>query len=223
MKLFLDSSRISEIKKWDSVISGVTTNPSILLKEGGDINSLLSIMRDRPVSVEASGNFLDDARYFAKLAPNVVVKVPLLNPAGGDNLSLIRQLAGEGIPVNCTALFSLPQVMLATEVGSRYVSVFGGRVDDEGGDDYYLMRDCMRYLGQRLSQVYDTPFPRGDVELIVGSVRSIGQVVRSSKASCDIITRPPSILEKMVEHSFSRKTSEQFERDAQSLKSKGAS
>ena len=211
MEIYLDSSKIEEYKKWRSVISGVTTNPSILLKDGSDIFTFCAQLDpETEVSIEASGDFITEARKFAKL-PNIkpVIKIPLLKPGKGDNLDLIDKLTGEGITVNCTVLFSLSQVILATKAGAAYVSLFAGRIDDEGGDSFSIIKQCVDFLGYE-----------DCTQLIIGSIRGIADVQRACTAGAHIVTIPPAILEKMLEHKYSRITTEQFEKDAECLRLK---
>lgn len=214
MKIFLDSSKVEEVLHWGPVIKGVTTNPSIILKDGSNIFEFAKAVKDLPLSVEAAGDFITEARKYAKEIPNAVIKIPLLKPKKGDNLTVIAALVKEQIPVNCTALFNLPQVMLATKAGSRYVSVFAGRIDDEGGDYKAVITDCMDFLKEeRLARHIQT-------ELIVGSVRTVGNVLDCYYAGADIITITPAVLEKMISHKFSRYTVEEFEEAAEKLKVK---
>ncbi len=209
MKIFLDSSKISEAKKWMPVIDGATTNPSILLKDGSDIYEFLEAMEGKPVSIEACGDFVTDARKYAALeAVEVVVKIPLLNIKGGSNLHIIKELSEEGIFINCTALMSLSQVILATKAGARYVSLFAGRVEDEGGNSVEMIEDCMFFLDQ------EEP---GGTELIVGSIRTVGNVLDAVRAGAHIVTIPPAILEKMLMHRYSLETVRQFEEDTKVL------
>jgi len=208
MKIFLDSSKINEAKRWYPVIDGATTNPSILLKDGSDIYEFAKEMGNKPVSIEACGDFQHDARKYFRAIPNAVIKVPLLSTTGGDNLWILKTLVEEGIKINCTALFSLSQVILATKTGVRYVSLFAGRVDDEGGNPFEMIKDCVNFL-------YSEPV---DTELIVGSIRTVGNVLDAVKAGAHIITIPPNILEKMVMHRFSLDTVKQFEADSERLK-----
>lgn len=200
MKLFLDSSKIEEVKRWLPVISGVTTNPAILKREGGDIKELAAIINPLPISVEACGDFLTDAQYYAGMIPNVVVKVPLITTSGGSNIDVIYELINKGIEVNCTALMSLSQVILAAQLGVRYVSVFAGRIDDEGGDYKKVISDCVDFLDDDET-----------TELIVGSVRTVGNVLDSFRAKAHIVTITPPILEKMLKHENSLRTVREFE------------
>lgn len=218
MRIFLDSSKLSELEKWSPVIDGVTTNPSILLKDGGaDLGRLAKALGDKPVSIEATLPFDAEARQYAKMAPNIVIKIPLLSPESGkDNMKLIKQLSDEGIKINCTALFSLSQVILAAKCGARYVSLFAGRIEDEGGCSSTVIENCMKFLlcegwrGDKKNAYYP--------ELIVGSIRTVGNVMDAVNAGAHILTITPAVLEKMLEHEFSRKTVQQFEVDAKKLK-----
>lgn len=218
LKIFLDSSSVEEADRWRSVIDGATTNPSILRKDGGDLLDFCQELDPLPVSVEACGNILADAKAYSSLWHNVVIKVPLLRPDGRHNLEVIRTLTDEGIPVNCTALFSLPQVMLAAKAGARYVSLFAGRIEDEGNDWEQVLHDCMEFLVLRGGSSC-----RGrdeeDTELIVGSIRGVGQVLSclAMEFPPDILTIPPAVLEKMVMHRYSLETVKQFEADYCSL------
>lgn len=220
LKIFLDSSSAVEALKWMPVIDGATTNPSILRKDGGDLRLFCDVVDPLPVSIEACGNFVDDARAYSSMFPNAVIKVPLLRPDGGHNLEVIHSLTDEGIPVNCTALFSLPQVMLAVKAGARYVSLFVGRVEDEGNDWEQVLRDCMEFLVLRGGSSRNNGHDE-DAELIVGSIRGVGQVVRCMCMDLppDILTLPPGVLDKMVMHRYSLETVRQFEADYCSLES----
>ena len=208
MQIFLDSSSMKEAEKWSPVVSGATTNPTILLKDGGDIYEFAKFFDPKPVSVEACGDFESDARRFHDGIPNAVIKIPLLRPDESDNLSLISRLSREDIRINCTALFSLSQVILAAKAGAKYVSLFVGRIDDEGGDYKQMVADCVNYLDEG-----DT-----DTQLIVGSIRSVGQALDSVKARAHVLTLPPAVLEKMLMHKFSLETVRMFERDNETLK-----
>ena len=202
MKIFLDSSKISEAKRWMPIIEGATTNPSILLKDGGsDICKFAKVMDPKPVSIEACGDFITDARHYSEKVPNAVIKVPLLRPDGKDNLDIIYRLSVEGIKINCTALMSLAQVILAAKAGARYVSLFAGRIEDEGGNSTDMIEDCIDFLEGESRET----------ELIVGSIRTIGNVLDAVRAGAHIITIPPPVLEKMLLHRYSLETVRQFE------------
>ena len=208
-KIFLDTSDSDKMRHWRSVISGVTTNPSILKKEGGDLEEICRYMVNKPVSVESGENFLQEAEslwsWLSPINPALVIKVPFLDTKGHHNLNIVSDLTEKGIPVNCTAMLSLSQVILASKAGAKYVSLFAGRVDDEGGSYREVVRDCVTYLDNNF-------FDKG-CELIVGSVRTVGNVLDSIRAGAHIVTVGPSVLERMITHQYSIFTSKQFEDD----------
>jgi len=223
VKIFLDTAKLDEIRKWRAIIDGVTTNPTILLKDGGNIHDVCKELDPLPVSVEAVGDFETDARTFVRDIPNCNVKIPLLKPDGGNNIDLIKKLADEGVQINCTALFSLPQVILAAKAGARYVSLFVGRIDDEGMNPWPVVQTCSDFL-ITVPEIHTLSNHDGSSEdmlrcpeLIVGSIRTVSHVVQSFVHGADIVTIPPAILEKMVMHRYSLETVRQFERDAQLL------
>jgi transaldolase len=215
VRIFLDSSKISEVEKWDAVIDGATTNPSILLKEGNtDIYKFAKTLGDRPVSIEATGDFVTEAKEYAKRIPNAVIKIPLLSHVKGqDNMKLIKQLSDEGIKINCTALFSLSQVILAAKCGARYVSLFAGRIEDEGGCSPEVIEDCMQFI-----QYEGYGLKGGYPELIVGSIRTVGNVMDAVNAGASILTITPDVLAKMIYHERSYSTVLEFEEAGKKLK-----
>ena len=208
-KIFLDSSDSDKMRHWRSVISGVTTNPSILKKEGGDLEEICRYMVDKHVSVESGGDLLQQAEvlwnWLSPMNPALTVKIPFLDINGDHNLDIISELTEKGIPVNCTAMLSLSQIILAAKAGAKYVSLFAGRIDDEGGDYKEVVKDCVTYLDNNF-------FDKG-CELIVGSVRTVGNVLDCIKVGAHIITVPPPVLQKMITHQYSIFTSNQFEND----------
>ena len=208
-KIFLDSSNSDLMKHWRSVISGVTTNPSILKKEGGDLEEICRYMANKHVSVESGGDLLQQAEHLwnwlSPLNPALTVKIPFLDIEGHHNLNIVSTLTEKGIPVNCTAMLSLSQIILASKAGAKYVSLFAGRIDDEGGDYKEVVKDCVTYLDNNF-------FDKG-CELIVGSVRTVGNVLDSIRAGAHIVTITPPVLQKMVTHQYSILTSRQFEDD----------
>jgi transaldolase len=131
-----------------------------------------------------------------------------LNSDGSNNLGIIKDLALEGIKINCTALFSLGQALFAAKAGARYVSLFGGRIEDEGGNQYEIIREVSDFL-----------FLTGyNCEIIVGSIRGVDQVKNALLSGAHIVTVPPAILEKMLMHRYSIETVKQFEKDAEALR-----
>ena len=216
MEIFIDSASITEIKKWVEmgVLDGVTTNPSIMFKDGvydtkAGAKEIAALVNPRPVSVEVTTNDLDEmltqAQTFATWAPNIVVKIPQITQDGIPCYGVIRQLEKEGVKVNATVALSLGQVILAAKVGATYISIFAGRVADEGGDASALIATAVDWLERW----------KYESRIIVGSIRSVGDVLTAAMAGAHIITIPPQFLGKMVDHKYSRDTVRQFITDAQ--------
>ena len=216
MEIFIDSASISEIKKWleMGVINGVTTNPSIMLKDGvydaeAGAKEIAALVHLRPVSVEVTTNDLDEmlvqAQRFASWAPNIVIKIPQITQDGIPCYGVIRHLEIEGLKVNATVALSLGQVILAAKAGATYISIFAGRVADEGGDAPEVITNSVEWLER---WEYKS-------KLIVGSIRSVGDVLSAAMAGAHIITIPPQFLGKMADHKYTRETVRQFVDDAQ--------
>jgi transaldolase len=216
MQLFLDSANCQEIEKWlgQGVIDGITTNPSILLKDAAyDYEQaalqLCRLLGSRPVSVEVTSNdpgaMLEQARKLARLAGNVVIKVPVVNQSGESCLGVMHALAEEGVHVNATALLSFNQAMLSAKAGAAYVSLFAGRIADEGNDPAQVIGHVRRWLEEW----------GYEARIIVGSIRSVMDVQNAALAGAHIITVPPQFLPKMVDHQYTRETVRQFVRDAE--------
>ncbi|MBT9147741.1 MAG: Transaldolase [Syntrophomonadaceae bacterium] len=216
MEIFIDSANITEIEKWlkMGVIDGVTTNPSIMLKDGvydaeAGAREIAALVNPRPVSVEVTtndlGEMLTQAQTFASWAPNIVVKIPQINQDGTPCYGIIRQLESEGIKVNATAALSLGQVILAAKAGATYISIFAGRVSDEGGNAPEVISNSVDWLEH---WEYKS-------KIIVGSIRSVGDVLSATMAGAHIITIPPQFLTKMADHRYTRETVRQFINDAQ--------
>ncbi|HVB56417.1 MAG TPA: transaldolase family protein [Candidatus Acidoferrales bacterium] len=216
MKIFMDSGDSREVEKWlqQGVVDGVTTNPSIMLKEGiydmeDGARRLCALLGDRPVSVEVTTNDQEDmirqGRVFASWAPNVVVKIPVVNEFGESCLGVISALTHEGIRVNTTAILSFNQALVATKAGATYVSIFAGRVADEGNDPAVVIRNVRHWLD-------DWDYP---AEIIVGSIRTVMDIQNAALAGAHIITIPPPFLPKMLDHRYTRETVRQFNRDGE--------
>ncbi len=216
MQIFLDSANYREIEHWlrEGVIDGVTTNPSIMLKDGVyDIEEgtrrLCALLGNRPVSVEVTTNdpaeMLEQARTFARWAPNVVVKIPVVNEYGDSCLGVIHRLSNEGIRINTTAILSFNQAILAAKAGATYVSIFAGRVADEGHDPAIIVRQVRQWLRE-------WGYP---AKVLVGSIRAVIDVQNAAIAGAQIVTIPPQFLPKMVDHKYSRETVRQFNQDAE--------
>jgi transaldolase len=225
VKIFIDSANVKEIEKWMNygIADGVTTNPSIMFKDGlynieEGVKKIAKLIDPLPLSAEVTTNdtkeMIEQAKWLASLAHNVVVKIPVENEFGVPCFGVISQLEKSGIKVNATAILSFGQIMLAAKAGATYVSLFAGRIDDEGGNSTEVIADTVEWL-----ESWDFKS-----RLIIGSIRSVGDVINAALAGAHIITVPPQQLDKMADHKYSRETVKQFIADAQSaLKMMGKS
>jgi transaldolase len=216
MQVFVDSADQKQIAQWleQGVVDGVTTNPSIMFKDGvAEIEEgarrLAAMLGDLPLSVEVTTNdrvvMLEEARQFASWARNIVVKIPVVNEYGESCLGVIHRLSQEGIAINSTAILSFNQAILAAKAGATYVSIFAGRVADEGNDPAVVIHNVRRWLD-------DWEF---STRIIVGSIRTVMDIQNAALAGAHIITIPPQFLPKMVDHRYTRETVRQFVQDAQ--------
>ncbi len=206
MRFFLDTANLDEIREAASVgiISGVTTNPSLVAKEGhkdffGTIQTIASMI-DGPVSAEViSLNWADmvqEADNLASLAHNVVIKIPMTK----DGLKAVHLLSEKGIKTNVTLVFSATQALLAARAGATYVSPFVGRIDDISMDGIQLIRD--------VAEIFDI---HGiDTQIIAASVRHPIHVIESAKAGAHIATVPWKIMEQMMKHPLTDAGIEKF-------------
>lgn len=195
MKIFIDTANIDEIKKANEwgVIDGVTTNPTLVAREGKDfrtvINEILDIV-EGPISVEViskdAEGMVREALETSQWSENVVVKVPMI-PEG---LKAIKILSVKGIKTNATLIFSVNQALLAAKAGATYVSPFIGRLDDIGQDGMQMVRDLVG-----IYNLYDIK-----TEIIVASIRHPMHVVESAKAGAHVATIPFGVIEKMFKH-----------------------
>jgi transaldolase len=216
MRVFVDSADQKQIAYWleEGVVDGVTTNPSIMFKDGAtDLEDcarrLASMLGEKPLSVEVTSNdrkvMVEQARTFATWARNIVVKIPIVNEHGESCLGVMHRLSQEGIGVNATAILSFNQAMLAAKAGATYVSIFAGRVADEGNDPAITIRNTRRWLDDwQISS-----------HIIVGSIRTVMDIQSAALAGAHIITIPPQFLPKMVDHRYTRETVRQFIQDAE--------
>lgn len=195
MKLFLDTANQAEVEAAVKmgVISGVTTNPSLVAKEGGDYIERVKYFCELvggPISVEVMATdtegMLQEARKLAAMHENIVIKLPIT----ADSLAAIKQLKAEGIKTNATLCFSSNQAILAARAGASYVSPFVGRLNDIGQDGMVLIQEIKTIFS---NYGFDT-------EIIVASVRSPRQVTEAAIIGADIATIPYKILEQMVSH-----------------------
>ncbi|MFC2072259.1 transaldolase family protein [Chloroflexota bacterium] len=215
MEIFIDSANITDIEKWleMGVVDGVTTNPSIMFNDGvydaeDGARKIAALVHPKPMSVEVTTNDLNDmliqAHTFASWAPNIVIKIPNITQDGIPCYGVIRQLESEGIKVNATAAMSFGQVILAAKAGATYISIFAGRVSDEGGNTPEVIRNSVEWLERW----------KYKSKIIIGSIRSVGDILTAAMAGAHIITIPPQFLSKMADHKYTRETVRQFVDDA---------
>ena len=215
MEIFVDSANIAEIKKWldMGVIDGVTTNPSIMFSDGiydaeEGVKIISALVFPLPVSVEVTTNdfdeMIDQARSFASLGSNIVIKIPQITQDGIPCYGVIKELESMDIKVNATAAMSLGQVILAAKAQATYISVFIGRVADEGGNAPEVIKNAVDWLNMWNYKG----------KLLIGSIRSVGDILSAATAGAHIITIPPQFLTKMADHKYTRETVRQFVSDA---------
>jgi transaldolase len=215
MKFFIDTANLDEIKEATEMglIDGVTTNPSLVAKEGKiDFNSHVAKiceMVEGDVSVEVTSldteGMLREGREFAKIAPNVVVKCPLTL----DGLKATRTFRSEGTKVNVTLCFSASQALLAAKAGASYISPFIGRLDDNSQDGMQLIRDIV--------QIYDNyGFA---TEVLAASIRHPMHVVDCALAGADVATIPFKVIQQLVKHPLTDKGLEAFLSDWKKINS----
>lgn len=209
MKFFIDTANISEIKEIESwgVLSGVTTNPSLIAKEKDVvfeevIEEITSIV-DGPISAEVtsedSEGMIREGKALHAIHENVVVKIPMTI----EGLKAIRALEGEGIPTNCTLIFSVNQALLALQAGASYISPFIGRLDDIGNDGLDLIKS--------LADTID--FYGYNSEIIAASIRHPLHVQQAAMAGAHIATVPYKVFKQMVNHPLTDKGIDQFNKD----------
>lgn len=206
MKFFLDTASLREIREAEQMglLDGVTTNPSLVAREGdvdfrAHIAAICEITQG-PVSAEVTSvdtaGMLREGREYASIAPNVVVKCPLTP----DGLKATRALTDEGVRVNVTLCFSPAQAILAAKAGAAYVSPFVGRLDDVAHDGMELIRDIVEIYSN-----YDWY-----TEVLAASIRHPLHVVESARAGADVATMPFKVLEQLWGHPLTDRGLEQF-------------
>lgn len=222
--IFLDTGELGTIAKYHAlgIIRGVTTNPTILVKDGVTggwagiqkrCKMIARLIAPLPVSVEVTTNdareMLDQACEFASWAKNINVKIPIHGPEGGtENLRLVHVLEQEhDIRVNVTAMMSAQQCLLAAMAGASYVSLFGGRVNNMGYDSCHEI--------QRLRQLLDAF--HSPAKIIVGSTREVLNIIEWFEAGADIVTAVPNLMEGMLVHPYSKETVRMFLNDGARL------
>ncbi len=214
MKLFIDTANIDEIKKAASmgVVCGVTTNPSLIAKEGRDFHkTILEIAEivDGPISAEVislqSDEMVNEAEVLAKLHKNVIIKVPMTE----EGLKAVKILSSKGIKTNVTLIFSAAQALLAAKAGATYVSPFVGRLDDIGLDGITLIQEIVDIFNNYVDI---------DTEIIAASIRNPIHVTRAAALGCHIATVPFKILTQMQKHPLTDKGIQQFLADWEGMK-----
>lgn len=207
MKFFIDTANVEEIRKANDmgVICGVTTNPSLIAKEGRDFKEVLKEITsivDGPISGEVKATTLDaegmikEGREIAGMHKNMVVKIPMT----AEGLKAVKVLAAEGIKTNVTLIFSANQALLAAEAGASYVSPFLGRLDDINQNGVDLIRDIVQIFD---NYGYET-------EIIAASVRHSMHVQDCALAGADIATVPYKVIMAMLAHPLTDKGIEKF-------------
>jgi len=206
MKFFIDTANLSEIREASAlgVIDGVTTNPSLIAKEGAadfkqHVAAICEIVPG-DVSVEVTSldteGMLREGREYKAIAPNVVVKYPLT--AAG--LMATRQLTSEGIKVNVTLCFSAAQAILAAKAGAAYISPFIGRLDDIGHNGLELLAEIV--------EIYDNYDWK--TEVLAASIRHPIHVVQAARLGADVATMPFKVIEQLIKHPLTDKGLDQF-------------
>ncbi|MBC2330831.1 fructose-6-phosphate aldolase [Listeria swaminathanii] len=213
MRFFIDTANVEEIKKANRMgfIAGVTTNPSLVAKEGRDFNEVIQEITsivDGPISGEVvsleADEMVAEGRVIAKIHPNMVVKIPMT----GEGLAAVKVLTEEGIKTNVTLVFSATQALLAARAGATYVSPFLGRLDDIGDDGLVLIRDIAEIF-----EIHGIP-----TEIISASVRHPIHVIECAKAGADIATVPFKVFEQMLKHPLTDSGIDKFLADWEAAK-----
>jgi transaldolase len=212
MKIFIDTANIEEIKKYNDIgiVDGVTTNPTLVAREGRDfktvIKEIVEIV-DGPISAEVisleAKGMIKEARELAKIHPNIVIKIPMT----AEGLKAVKTLSKEDIKTNVTLVFSSNQALLAAKAGATYVSVFVGRLDDQGHEGMLVVEETMAIL-----ESFDF-----DTELIVASVRHPIHMIQAATMGAHIATAPPKVLKLMLSHPKTDLGIESFLADWKSL------
>jgi transaldolase len=195
MKIFLDTANLASIKTYNDMglLDGITTNPSLLAKEGGDpqktMEEIVRIVKGdvslEVVSTDYSG-MVEEASRLKKYGTNVVIKVPMT----ADGLKACKTLSQQGVSVNVTLVFSANQAVLAAKAGAKYVSPFIGRLDDVGQDGMALIAE--------IKQIFSNY--NFKTQILVASIRHPMHVVEAGKIGADVVTLPPDVLGKMLKH-----------------------
>ena len=213
MKIFIDTANLNEIRKAKALglVDGVTTNPTLLAKEGEKTETLIRKIWQEvrgPVNVEVTGTLCDDmvkeAREMATWGEEIVIKIPI----NLEGLKAVKTLSSDGIRTNVTLVFSPSQAILAAKAGATYVCPFLGRLDDISFNGLDLIR--------QIRGIYCS-YPEITTEIVVASVRHPIHVVEAGLMGAEIVTIPPAVLEQMAKHPLTDKGIAQFLEDAKKI------
>ena len=210
MKFFIDTANVDDIRKANDmgVICGVTTNPSLIAKEGRDFNEVIKEITsivDGPISGEVKATTVDaegmiaEGREIAAIHPNMIVKIPMTV----EGLKAVKVLSAEGIKTNVTLIFSANQALLAARAGATYVSPFLGRLDDISSPGINLIEDIV--------QIFDNYGL--ETEIIAASIRNTVHVTECALAGADIATVPYAVIEQMTKHPLTDQGIVKFQQD----------
>lgn len=214
MKFFIDTANVDEIRRANDmgIICGVTTNPSLIAKEGRDFSEVIGEIAgivDGPISGEVKATTTDaegmiaEGRQIAAIHPNMVVKIPMTE----EGLKAVKVLSKEGIKTNVTLIFTANQALLAARAGATYVSPFLGRLDDISEDGVALIRTIVEMFAASGL----------DIEIIAASIRHPMHVTECALAGADIATVPFGVLEKMLHHPLTDAGILKFQKDYEAV------
>ncbi len=215
MKLFIDTANVDEIREAASlgVICGVTTNPSLIAKEGRDFKEVVTEITgivDGPISAEVisleADKMVEEAKELVKIHKNIVIKIPMC----AEGLKATKMLHDLGIHTNVTLIFSAPQALLAARAGATYVSPFIGRYDDIGQQGLDLVADIAEIFA-----IHNI-----GTEIIAASIRNPMHVIGAAKAGCDIATVPYAVIKQMIGHPLTTSGIERFLKDWETVPKK---
>ena len=213
MKFFIDTANVDQIREANDlgVICGVTTNPSLIAKEGRDFKEVvreITAIVDGPVSAEVispeHGGMVSEARELARIHKNIVIKIPMTL----EGLKAVKILTAEGIKTNVTLIFSSPQALLAARAGAAYVSPFLGRLDDVGMDGMNLIEEIVDIFDRHAIKT----------EIIAASIRHPIHVVQAARLGAHIATVPYNVIVAMTKHPLTDAGIERFLKDWEGMK-----
>ncbi|MBP3360562.1 MAG: fructose-6-phosphate aldolase [Clostridia bacterium] len=213
MKLFIDTANVDEIRQANDlgVICGVTTNPSLIAKEGRDFKEVvkeITTIVDGPISAEVislqSDEMVSEALELAKIHPNIVIKIPMT----AEGLKAVKILSSKGIKTNVTLIFSAAQALLAARAGASYVSPFLGRLDDVGTEGLDLIAEIV--------EIFD--MHSIETEIIAASIRNPIHVTSAARLGAHIATVPYKVIIQMTKHPLTDAGIERFLKDWEGMK-----